>query len=222
MSKSAEELEQIYLKLRPGVLLVPITQVNASSPSVGPKFMVFRLYSELGVEPSNSELAYWEALQEADVVDGIGEMSWINANLSEARATDVQIHRDMVGRFISPNLLSRIVNKELQEAVSVVFNRIGCLLTMRHLILFGGNNRQQWDAYKVGRLALLANDFVQNTLTPTTPSNLDLLLLMTPTWDVYNSRNLGHAMSRMFTILRKSCRAMILRSRSWLHSSDFL
>src|SRR5208283_481861 len=62
---------------------------------------------------------------------------------------------------------------------------------------------KKWNAYKVGRLALLANDFVQNTSVPssTSLSSLDVLLFMSPAWDVYNSRNLGHAMSRMFTVL---------------------
>jgi hypothetical protein len=74
-------------------------------------------------------VAYWQALQEADVINGIGELSWINANLSEARSTNRQVHWDMVVRFVPPDLLPRVPNRELQGAVSVVFNRIGCLLT---------------------------------------------------------------------------------------------
>ena len=201
---TAEELERIYREMRPGSFLVPMISEAGSPPDVGPRFMVYRLHSELGLEPADPEAAYWEALGKADVTDGIGEMSWINANLSEARATDREVHLDMARRFVEPGILARIMSQELQGgAASVVFNRIGCLLTIRHLMLFGGTDAQQWNAQKVGRLALLANDFVQNTPIPPTPtlSSLDVLLFMAPTWDIYNSRNLGHAMSRMFTIL---------------------
>jgi hypothetical protein len=201
---TADQLEHIYRQMRPGSLLIPVTQEAGPSPAVGPRFMVFRLHSELGLEPAEPEAAYWDALGQAEVTDGIGEMSWINGNLSEARATDPQVHLDLAGRFVEPAVLARIASKELQGgAASVVFNRIGCLLTIRHLMLFGGTNPREWNAYKVGRLALLANDFVQNAPIPTTQnlSSLDVLLFMAPTWDVYNSRNLGHTMSRMFTIL---------------------
>ena len=200
---SAEELERIYREMRPGGLFVPTNRGTGLTPAVGPRFFVFRLHSELGLEPTEPESAYWNALEQADVTDGIGEMSWINGNLSEARATDQQIHRDMATRFVEPTVMAQIANRELEGAGSVVFNRIGCLLTIRHLMLFGGTNPQEWNPYKVGRLALLANDFVQNTPNPPpgNSSSLDLLLLMAPTWDVYNSRDLGHAMSRIFTIL---------------------
>lgn len=205
MLYTAEELGRIYSQMRPGALLIPISQeAGGASPNIGPRFMVFRLHSELGLEPADPETAYWEALGQTAVEDGIGEMSWINGNLSEARATEPRVHLDLAGRFVEPEILARIASKPLQDgAVSVVFNRIGCLLTIRHLILFGGTNPQAWNAYKVGRLALLANDFVQNPPALQTPtvSSLDVLLIMAPTWDIYNSRNLGHAMSRMFTIL---------------------
>lgn len=204
MLYTAEQLERIYRQMLPGGLLIPLIQEVGPSPAVGPRFMVFRLHSELGLEPAEPEVAYWDALGQADVTEGIGEMSWINGNLSEARATDQRVHLDLAGRFVEPGVLARIASQELQGGgTSVVFNRIGCLLTIRHLMLFGGTNPQEWNAYKIGRLALLANDFVQNTPIPPTPrlSSLDVLLFMAPTWDVYNSRNLGHAMSRMFTIL---------------------
>jgi hypothetical protein len=201
---TAEQLQRIYMQMLRGSLLIPLTQEVGPSPKVGPRIMPFRLHSELGLEPVDPETAYWDALGQADVTEGIGEMSWINANLSEGRATDQQVHLDLGNRFVEPNILARIASQELQGgAPSVIFNRIGCLLTIRHLMLFGGTHPQEWNAYKVGRLALLANDFVQNTSVPssTNLSSLDVLLFMAPAWDVYNSRNLGHAMSRMFTVL---------------------
>jgi hypothetical protein len=201
---SPEELQRIYIKMHPGSLLVPIKQELPITSKTGPRFFVFRLYSEMGMEPTDPETAYWDALQEAHVIDGIGELSWINANLTDPRANYQQVHSDMVARFIAPELIPRISNPDLQGgAFSVVFHQIGCLLAIRHLILFGGRNPQAWNDYKVGRLALLANDFVQSTPNPPTlaPSNLELLLIMAPTWDINNTRNMGHGMSRIFTIL---------------------
>lgn len=205
ISYTAQELERIYQQMRPGALLVPMPQQQPGSPpSLGPRFMVFRLHSELGLEPADPEAAYWVALSQADITDAVGEMSWINANLSEAGATEPRVHLDLAGKFVEPQILTRIMQQPMQGgAASVVFNRIGCLLTIRHLMLFGGTDPQPWNTSKVGRLGLLANDFVQNTPIPNTQtlSSLDVLLFMAPTWDIYNSRNLGHAMSRMFTIL---------------------
>lgn len=201
---SAEELQRIYSQMRPGALLIPMGQESSPIPDVGPRFMVYRLYSELGLDPADRELAYWDALKQADVTDGIGEMSWINGNLSEARATDAQIHQDLAGRFVEPGILNRIAINQLPGgASSVIFNRIGCLLAIRHLMLFGGSERQEWNSHKIGRLALLANDFVQSTTVPSAPTltSVEVSLMMAPAWDIYNSRNLGHAMSRMFTIL---------------------
>jgi hypothetical protein len=201
---TAEELERIYRLMRPGALLVPAAHESDPAPDVGPRFMVYRLHSELGLEPTDPVEAYWDALQQADVVNAIGEASWINANLSEARATNPQVHQELARLFVEPGVINRIAVMGLEGgAASVVFNRIGCLLTTRHLMLFGGVQTAEWEAYKVGRLALLANDFVENTKTPPAPTltSLDVVLFMAPAWDVYNSRNLGHAMSRMFTIL---------------------
>jgi hypothetical protein len=200
---TAEDLQHIYGQMRPGALLIPMNHENGPAPDVGPRFMVYRLHSELGLDPSDPEVAYWDALKQADVIDGIGEISWINGNLSEARATDAQIHQDLAGRFVESGILNRIAINQLPGgASSVVFNRIGCLLTIRHLMLFGGTELQLWNPYKIGRLALLANDFVQNTKVPATPAfvSVELLLLMAPAWDIYNSGHLGHAMSRMFTL----------------------
>jgi hypothetical protein len=201
---SAEELQRIYSQMRLGALLIPMTQESSPTPDVGPRFMVYRLYSELGLDPADREVAYWDALKQADVTDGIGEMSWINGNLSEARATDAQIHQNLAGRFVEPGILNRIAINQLQGgASSVVFNRIGSLLTIRHLMLFGGSERQEWNSYKIGRLALLANDFAQSAAVPSAPTltSVEVSPMMAPAWDIYNSRNLGHAMSRMFTIL---------------------
>ena len=203
---SNDELQRIYSQMRPGALLIPISEGGSPAPDVGPRFMVYRMYSELGLDPADAETAYCEALKGSNITDGIGEMSWINANLSEARATDAQIHQQLSLQFVEPGILNRIALNPVQGgAASVVFNRIGCLLTIRHLMLFGGSEPQTWNSQSIGKLALLANDFVQNVQAPIFPTleSVDVLLFMAPTWDIYNSRNLGHAMSRMFTMLTK-------------------
>lgn len=204
MQHTTRQLERIYSEIGLRSLLIPVSREAAPSPDLGPRLIVFRMHSELGLEPADPEAAYWDALGQADVTDGIGWMSWINANLSEARVSDQQVHLDLAARFVDPDIMTRIARQRLQgEAASIIFNRVGSLLTIRHLVLFGGASSQGWNAYRVGALALLANDFIQNTPVPSDEglSSLDILLFTAPTWDIYNLRNLGHAMSRMFTIL---------------------
>ena len=52
MQCSPKELERIYRQPRPGSLLAPIRQENSPTPEGGPRFMVFRMYSELNLEPA--------------------------------------------------------------------------------------------------------------------------------------------------------------------------
>lgn len=202
---SPEELERIFMQMLPGGLLVPAWEQRGSLPLTGPRFFVYRKYSEMGLEPADAEAAYWNALRDGSAIDAIGEFSLINANLSESRARDRQVQLETIIRFVEPELRSTIFNPGVQgNALSVVFNRIGCLQAIRHLILFGGNNpNQDWNPFKVGRLTLLANEFLDNISTPlpSMPPTVELVLLLAPTWDIYNVRHLGHGMARMFTIL---------------------
>jgi hypothetical protein len=168
--------------------------------------MVYRKYSEMGFQQIDLEQAYWDALREAQLIDGIGHLCFINASLSEARTFDPKVHREIAAQFVIPHLIPRIFDEKLEfGAFPVVFSRIGCLQIVRQLILFSGlpEPDTQWNQFYVGRLALLANDFLQiEPVFPASgPTNLDLLLILAPTWDIYNTRNLGHAMSRMFTLL---------------------
>ena len=203
---TSEELIRIVMNIAPGGILRPIELPNKSGPQPGPKFMVYRKYSEMGFQQTDLEQTYWDALREAQLIDGIGHMCFINASLSEARTFDPKAHREIAAQFVVPQLIPRIFDEKLEfGAFPVVFSRIGCLQIVRQLILFGGlqEPRSQWNQFYVGRLALLANDFLQiEPVFPASgPTNLDLLLILAPTWDIYNTRNLGHAMSRMFTLL---------------------
>jgi hypothetical protein len=203
---TAEELDRIFMGIAPGSILLPMEPSSDSGLQPGARFMVFRKYSEMGFQQIDLEQAYWDALREAQLIDGIGELCFINASLSEARTFDPKVHREIAAKFVVPQLIPRIFDEKLEfGAFPVVFSRIGCLQIVRQLMLFGGLQEpsSQWNQFYVGRLALLANDFLQiEPVFPASgPTNLDLLLILAPTWDIYNTRNLGHAMSRMFTLL---------------------
>jgi hypothetical protein len=203
---TAEELDRIFRRIAPGSILLPLEPPSDSGPHLGARFMVYRKYSEMGFEQIDLEQAYWDALREAQLIDGIGELCFINASLSEARTFDPKAHREIAAKFVVPQLIPWIFDEKLEfGAFPVVFSRIGCLQIVRQLMLFGGLQEpsSQWSKFYVGRLALLANDFLQKepVFPAPGPTNLDLLLILAPTWDIYNTRNLGHAMSRMFTLL---------------------
>jgi hypothetical protein len=207
MKKYTEgELIRIYQKIVPGGLLLPREQRTAVPSESGAKWLVFRKYSELVKVQVSPEEAYWNALRNAPVIDAIGSLAWVNGNLFESLALNPQTHQELTSRFVAPDLRSRISKRKLDgAALSVVFNRIGNLQTIRHLILFGGATpaRTNLSEYELGTLALLANEFLQDeTVVGTSvPTNLDALLIAMPNWDIYNPRNIAAAISRIFTIL---------------------
>lgn len=202
---SPEGIQRIYMEIRRGALLVPVKYEEAATALTGPQFYIYRKYSEVGLEPSDPELAFWNALQDADAITAIGEFSLINANLTEPRVGATRVQLETIQLFVEPELRARVLDQDIRgNALSVVFHRIGCLQTIRYLILYGETKpSQEWSPFKIGRLALLGNEFLPDLSAPesSTPSNLDLLLLLAPTWDIYNVRKLDYGMSRIFTIL---------------------
>lgn len=203
---SLEEIQRIYADLHPGCLLVPVTQPSGPGYQPGPHFFIYRMYSEMSLAPADGLVAFWEALQEASTLNAIDEFSMISANLTEPKVPDGQIQAQMIQRYVEPELRARLLEMDRLQgnAHSVVFNRIGCLMTIRYLMLYGGPDKEEGrHIHKIGRLALLGNEFLAQPPVPkeSTPSNLDLLLLVAPTWDIMNARHLGHGMARMFTIL---------------------
>jgi hypothetical protein len=199
---SLEEMQRIYTELHPGALLVPIAQPAAGGYQPGPHFFIYRMYSEMGLTPSDTLVAFWEALQDASALNAIHEFATINANLTEPKIGDGQIQLQMIQRYIEPELRVKLLEMDRLQgnAHSVVFNRIGCLQTIRYLILYGGLDQFEGrPIYKIGRLALLGNEFLAHPPVPqtTSPSNLDIILMVAPTWDIMNARHLGHGMARM-------------------------
>jgi hypothetical protein len=203
---SLDEIQRIYSELHPGALLVPVTQPGRPGFQPGPHFFVYRMYSEMNLLPADALVAFWEALQESSTLDAIDEFSMISANLTEPEVSDGQIQMQMIQRYVEPELRVRLLQMDQLQgnAHSVVFNRIGCLMTIRYLMLYGGPDMEQGrHIHKIGRLALLGNEFLAQPPVPkeSSPSNLDVLLMVAPTWDIMNARHLGHGMARIFTIL---------------------
>jgi hypothetical protein len=203
---SLDEIQRIYSELHPGALLIPVTHPERSGFQPGPHFFIYRLYSEMGLVPADALVSFWEALQEASTLNAIHEFSTINANLTEPKVGDGQIQVQMIQRYVEPELRVRLLRMDRLQgnAHSVVFNRIGCLMTIRYLLLYGGPDQEEGrHIHKIGRLALLGNEFLAQPPVPkeSSPSNLDVLLMIAPTWDIMNARHLGHGMARMFTIL---------------------
>jgi hypothetical protein len=200
------ELQRIFTELHPGALLVPAAQFGRPGYQPGPHFFIYRMYSEMGLVPADALVACWEALQDASTLDAIDEFSKIGANLTEPKVGDGQVQVQMIQWYVEPELRARLLEMDRLQgnAHSVVFNRIGCLMTIRYLMLYGGPDKEEGrHIHKIGRLALLGNEFLAQPPVPKDPipSNLDALLLIAPTWDIMNARHLGHGMARMFTIL---------------------
>jgi hypothetical protein len=201
-----DEIQRIYTELHPGTLLVPVNQPSRSGYQPGPHFFIYRMHSEMGLVPADGLVAFWEALQEASTLNAIDEFAKISANLTEPKVGDDQIQAQMIQWYVEPELRVRLLKMDRLQgnAHSVVFNRIGCLMTIRYLMLYGGPDKEEGrHVHKIGRLALLGNEFLAQPPVPkgSNPSNLDMLLLIAPTWDIMNARHLGHGMARMFTIL---------------------
>lgn len=204
---SDEELNDIYLKIAPERLWVPVP-VPAGMPNTGPAFRVFLRYSDVVPGADAVEQRYWEALQRIPVLGAVGVLAVINGILSTGGSTDPETHRIINERFLPPEFRKRVGEYRAGgPALSVVFNRIGCTQLMRHLMLYGNKvispNEEPMEA--LGELALLGNEFIQTDPPAGTSaaSNLDVLLRIIPSWDVYNPRDLAYALTRIFTLLTK-------------------
>jgi hypothetical protein len=202
-----EELNDIFAQIAPqDGLLVPLQPPVRSSRTGGPAICVYLRYSDIATGTLDVEGRYWEALQRTPVLGALGELAAINGILSEQRTGDREVHRLLNERFFTADLKIKVARYETGgSAFAGVFNKIGCLQVMRHLILYGNrlveSAEQRVDS--LGELMLLANEFIQAapTFKSARASSLDLLLSFLPVWDVCNPRDLAYALSRMFTVL---------------------
>ena len=110
---TAEELDCIFRGIAPGRILLPLEPPSDSGLKPGARIMVYRKYSEMGFQQIDLEQAYWDALREAQLIDGIGNLCFINASLSEARTFDPKVHREIAAKFVVPQLIPRIFDEKL-------------------------------------------------------------------------------------------------------------
>jgi hypothetical protein len=111
---------------------------------------------------------------------------------------DPEVHKNLNERFLSSEILERVSGR------AHVFSRVGCLQLMRDLMLYGNEQVQDSESsvQVIGELALLTNEFLEpEPQLPSQLSDLDVVLLFVPRWDVDNPDDLAYAVTRMFTIL---------------------
>jgi hypothetical protein len=198
------ELDEIFASIAPGQGLWTPQPSQLLPPAVGPAICVYLRYSDVGTGTMDLEQRYWDVLQQTPVAGAIGVLATINGILSECRMRNPEVHRELNERFLSADLRSRVSQyKPGGPGVAVVFNKIGCLQVMRHLILYGNRSVRSADkdVAEIGELMLLANEFIQPAFQPAQASKLDLLLQFLPVWDLCNPRELANTLSRMFTVL---------------------
>jgi hypothetical protein len=161
-----------------------MTPNQASIPG-GPRFHVYVRYSELYSKASPEDL--WNSLQSVPVTDTIRILAWINSKLAADRSA--QAHRQLAGLFLAPETAARLVAiAPAPPAVPALFHRLGNLILIRNLLLYGLNRDPQSavPAQELGRLALLQNDFVPSGPDVQGSAPLELIRASIPVWDIYN------------------------------------
>jgi hypothetical protein len=141
-----------------------------------------------------------------------GLLAFINNILVVGGSGNREVHCALNGKFLPEALRARVAEYELGQlprparpAFPIVFNRVGCLQLMRHLILYGTDSTRNVNVpvQTAGELALLANEFIQpdSLLNERDASSSEIPLQFVPIWDIYNPSDLAYALPRMFTIL---------------------
>jgi hypothetical protein len=202
---SPEELAEIFTQLAPGSgLLIPVQPQTASPSKGGPAICVYLRHSDIVPGAVDLEQRYWELLEQTPVVGAIGVLATINNILSEYRMGNPELHRLVNERFLSPELRTKVDQHDPGgPAFAGVFNKVGCLQLMRHLLLYGNRSVASDDAEVggLGELMLLTNEFIQPEFQPQQTGYMNLLLQFLQVWDVSNPRDLAYTLSRMYTIL---------------------
>lgn len=176
--------------------------------TAGPSVAVYLRYSDLFPGCGNLKKRYWDALQKAPKLDAVVVLSMVNGLLT-LKSADAALHPTLNARFLQRDLYRRVSDyKPGGPASTVVFNRIGCLNLIRHLLAYGSDKptrSKKPQAKDVGELMLLANEFLQDDAPtlPEKPSDIDVASLMAPTWDINNRVDLAYALSRMHVMLRR-------------------
>ena len=196
-----QQLQDLFQRMAGDGLWIP--QNREASRYVGPAFAVYLRYSDLFPESGDVRERYWQLLQEVPVVNAIGVFASIN-NILTVTTRDQSTHEILHKRFIEPGIAEQVTrNSPAAPAFPVVFHRLGSIVAMHDLLLYGANRASSagLPITQIGSLALCANDFVErDPALVGTPTNLEIATHFIRTWDVYNPRDLGYAMTRTHTI----------------------
>src|SRR4029077_16396918 len=94
-------------------------------------------------------------------------------------ARDQSAHEILNQRFLEPSIAERVVhNSPGGPAFSMVFHRLGSIVAMHYLLLYGTNKASATDSpiTQIGLLALFANDFVEpDPVLVDNPTNLEIM-----------------------------------------------
>ena len=86
---------------------------------------------------ANGEDKYWQLLQELPVVNSIAALALINNILATARS-DRSAHESLNQEFLEPDLAKQVIrNGPEAPAFPIVFHRLGNILAMHDLLLYG-------------------------------------------------------------------------------------
>jgi hypothetical protein len=202
---SAEQLAAIWSKLQgstPG-LYIPVSRLRQVE-KLGPRFALFRSYSEISKEDDPAE-KYWEKLNETPRSGALSTLSAINLIVALA-AIDNQAHRALNSTFIRDEYFGKLAELAKEEGpqpdIQIVFSRAGILTNFKALIATGAGaaDNDPVDLHLIGDLSLLCNDFVGGTYLKGKPKQVDdihLLIEFVATWELDNPRNVAYALTRV-------------------------
>jgi hypothetical protein len=202
---TAQQLQRIFEKMAGGGGLW-VAQNCKPAPYIGPAFAVYLRYSDLFPESTDVADQYWQLLQDLPVVNAIGVLAAINRILTLDRS-DRSVNEILQQQFVEPRIADLLrQNAPQPPAFAMLFHRLGSIVAMRDLLLYGANRNTTTDApvQQIGLLALCANEFVGSdpALTPA-PTNLEIAVQVIRSWDIYNPRDLAYALARMHQILAR-------------------
>lgn len=201
---SSEETFALWRKLAgvtPG-LFVPSSIRTGALPG-GPWFQVYLKHSELyPVHDLTAE--YVERLRAAST-DAIGNLAMINNYLVLA-PTSPQTH-ELLTYYVRHAHLERIAQLTDEHPVTpphvrVIFNRIGCLITIKLLFAAWTEHEERTlNPEDIGDLALCTNDFLKKDPLGAI-KDPDFLLEFLANWDLTNTADIAHSMARTDIMLR--------------------
>lgn len=207
---SPSELDLIFRSLSGGPLLyVPAPSSSRASGESGPAFQVRVTYSEF-TRRDDAAQAYWTLLRALPVDGTVAILTGI-INVLDGRRTDPALQQELEDQFASAALREHIRGAVRGgRARSSLFGHLSAVLAIYHVIAYGNSGLPNLadtprNFEKIGELFLFANEFFDPSPAPQAPlSDMDLMLITVPTWDLLNRRNLAHTMARTYSVLTEA------------------